>query len=210
MALLCEKVDADVHQVARGMGLDKRIGGKFLHPGPGFGGSCFPKDTHALLAIGESHDVDLKVIRAAVDVNERQASLMHEKIRHMAGGEVNGLVVGLLGLAFKPNTSDVRESPAVRIAERLLREGARVKAYDPAGMDEIAGTLEGLELMHDEYAVAEGSDVLVLATEWNQFRQLDLQRIRKSLRKPVVVDLRNIYEPADMKRLGFEYTGVGR
>jgi UDPglucose 6-dehydrogenase len=210
MALLCEKVDADVHQVARGMGLDKRIGGKFLHPGPGFGGSCFPKDTHALLAIGESHDVDLKVIRAAVDVNERQASLMHEKIRHMAGGEVNGLVVGLLGLAFKPNTSDVRESPAVRIAERLLREGARVKAYDPAGMDEIAGTLEGLELMQDEYAVAEGSDVLVLATEWNQFRQLDLQRIRKSLRKPVVVDLRNIYEPADMKRLGFEYTGVGR
>jgi UDPglucose 6-dehydrogenase len=210
MALLCEKVDADVHQVARAMGLDQRIGGKFLHPGPGFGGSCFPKDTQALLAIGESHDVDLKVIRAAIDVNERQASLMHEKIRRMAGGKVDGLVVGMLGLTFKPNTSDVRESPAVRIAQALLRDGARVKAYDPAGMEEVAGTLEGLELMEDEYAVAAGSDVLVLATEWNQFRQLDLKRIRESLRKPVVVDLRNIYEPADMKRLGFEYTGVGR
>jgi UDPglucose 6-dehydrogenase len=210
MALLCEKVGADVHQVARGMGLDKRIGGKFLHPGPGFGGSCFPKDTRALLAIGKSHDVDLKVIRSAVEVNERQLGLMLEKIRQMAGGELRNTVVGLLGLSFKPNTSDVRESPALRLAAELLREDARVKAYDPAGMEEAAAVLEELELMQDEYAVAQDSDVLVLATEWNQFRQLDLERIRVSLRKPVVVDLRNIYEPADMRRLGFEYVGVGR
>lgn len=210
MALLCEKVGADVHQVARGMGLDKRIGGKFLHPGPGFGGSCFPKDTEALLAIGKSHDVDLKVIRSAVEVNERQTGLMLQKIRQMVGGELRDRVVGMLGLSFKPNTSDVRESPALRVAAELMREGAHVKAYDPAGMKEAAAALEGLELMQDEYAVAQDSDVLVLATEWNQFRQLDLERIRESLRKPVVVDLRNIYEPADMKRLGFEYVGVGR
>lgn len=210
MALLCEKVGADVHQVARGMGLDKRIGGKFLHPGPGFGGSCFPKDTEALLAIGKSHDVDLKVIRSAVEVNERQTGLMLQKIRQMVGGELRDRVVGMLGLSFKPNTSDVRESPALRVAAELMREGAHVKAYDPAGMEEAAAALEGLELMQDEYAVAQDSDVLVLATEWNQFRQLDLERIRESLRKPVVVDLRNIYEPADMKRLGFEYVGVGR
>ena len=210
MALLCERVGADVHQVARGMGLDKRIGAKFLHPGPGFGGSCFPKDTQALLAIGKSNDVDLKVIRSAVEVNQRQTGLMLQKIRQMVGGELRDRVVGMLGLSFKPNTSDVRESPALRVAAELMREGAHVKAYDPAGMKEAAAALEGLELMQDEYAVAQDSDVLVLATEWNQFRQLDLERIRESLRKPVVVDLRNIYEPADMKRLGFEYVGVGR
>ncbi len=210
MAFLCEKVGADVHEVARGMGLDKRIGGKFLHPGPGFGGSCFPKDTEALLAIGKSHDVDLKVIRAAVEVNERQTGLMLQKIRQMVGGNVRDRVVGILGLSFKPNTSDVRESPALRVAVELIREGARVKAYDPAGMEMAAAALDQLELMQDEYEVAQDSDVLVLATEWNQFRQLDLERIRESLRKPVVVDLRNIYEPADMKRLGFEYVGVGR
>jgi UDPglucose 6-dehydrogenase len=210
MAFLCEKVGADVHQVARGMGLDKRIGGKFLHPGPGFGGSCFPKDTEALLAIGKAHDVELKVIRSAVEVNERQTGLMLQKIRQMVGGNLRDKVVGMLGLSFKPNTSDVRESPALRVAVELMREGARVKAYDPAGMEEAAAALEELELMQDEYAVAQDSDVLVLATEWNQFRQLDLERIRESLRKPVVVDLRNIYEPADMRRLGFEYVGVGR
>jgi len=210
MALLCEKVEADVHQVARGMGLDKRIGGKFLHPGPGYGGSCFPKDTQALLAIGKSHDVDLKVIRAAIEVNERQTELMLGKVRQMVGGNLRDKVVGMLGLSFKPNTSDVRESPAMRLAERLMGEGARVKAFDPAGMEEAASALQELELMQDEYAAVQDSDILVLATEWNQFRQLDLERIRESLRKPVVVDLRNIYEPADMKRLGFEYVGVGR
>ncbi len=210
MALLCERVGADVHQVARGMGLDKRIGAKFLHPGPGFGGSCFPKDTQALLAIGKSNDVDLKVIRAAVEVNERQTGLMLEKVRQMVGGELGDKVVGMLGLSFKPNTSDVRESPALRLAQELMRAGAHVKAYDPAGMEEAGAVLQQLELMEDEYAVAQDSDVLVLATEWNQFRQLDLERIRASLRKPLVVDLRNIYEPADMKRLGFEYVGVGR
>ncbi len=210
MALLCERVGADVHQVARGMGLDKRIGAKFLHPGPGFGGSCFPKDTQALLAIGKSNDVDLKVIRAAVEVNERQTGLMLQKVRQMVGGDLGDKVVGMLGLSFKPNTSDVRESPALRLAQELMRAGAHVKAYDPAGMEEAGAVLQQLELMEDEYAVAQDSDVLVLATEWNQFRQLDLERIRASLRKPLVVDLRNIYEPADMKRLGFEYVGVGR
>jgi UDPglucose 6-dehydrogenase len=210
MAFLCEKVGADVHEVARGMGLDKRIGGKFLHPGPGFGGSCFPKDTQALLSIGQSHDVDLKVIRSAVEVNERQIGLMLQKIRQMAGGSLEGRVVGLLGLSFKPNTSDVRESPALRLAAEMLREGAQVKAFDPAGMSEAKSALPQLSLMEDEYQAVQDADLLVLATEWNQFRQLDLERIHKSLRTPVVVDLRNIYEPADMVRLGFDYVGVGR
>src|SRR5262245_53626017 len=210
MALLCEKVGADVHEVARGMGLDNRIGRKFLHPGPGFGGSCFPKDTQALLSIGREQGIDLKVIRAAVDVNDRQRSLMVDKIREVAGGELSGVTIGMLGLSFKPNTSDVRESPALEIAADLLRAGAQVRAFDPAAMDEARALLPGLALVADEYVAAEGSDLLVLATEWNQFRQLDFARIRGLLRRPSLVDLRNVYEPKEMKRLGFRYACVGR
>ena len=210
MAVLCEKVGADVHQVAWGMGLDNRIGKKFLHPGPGYGGSCFPKDTQALLSIARSRDLDLQVIGAAVKVNERQHVLMVDKIRAMAGGSLDGVSVGMLGLSFKPNTSDVRESPAIRIAEALLAEGARVRAYDPAAMQEAATLLPALECVRDEYAAVEGSSVLVLATEWNQFRSLDLERVRTLLKQPVVVDLRNVYEPSEMRQLGFRYSGVGR
>jgi UDPglucose 6-dehydrogenase len=210
MALLCERVGADVHEVARGMGMDTRIGKKFLHPGPGFGGSCFPKDTQALLSIGGENEIDLKVIRAAVEVNERQRVLMLEKIKAAAGGEVRGRTIGMLGLSFKPNTSDVRESPALDIAADLLRAGAKVRAFDPAAMAEAGHFLPELTLARDEYDVAEGSDVLVLATEWNQFRQLDLARLRGLLRNPVLVDMRNVYDPKEMRRLGFQYTGVGR
>jgi len=210
VALLCEKVGADIHLVARGMGLDNRIGRKFLHPGPGYGGSCFPKDTQALLAIGAAHGLDLMVIRAAIEVNERQVGVMLEKIRGLAGGSVRGLTAALLGLSFKPNTSDVRDSPALRIAEVLLREGARVKAFDPAAMEESVRLVPGLERAADEYDASAGADLLILATEWNQFRQLDLGRIRSALRRPIVVDLRNVYEPVEMRRLGFRYAGVGR
>jgi UDPglucose 6-dehydrogenase len=210
MALLCEKVGADVHEVARAMGLDNRIGRKFLHPGPGYGGSCFPKDTLALQTIGREHGIELHVVGGAIAANQRQAGLMVEKIRAMAGGALRGASVAMLGLSFKPNTSDVRESPAVRIARALLGEGARVRAYDPAAMDEAMPLLPGLERAADEYAAAEGADVLVLATEWNQFRNLDLQRLRALLLRPVVVDLRNVYEPAEMRQMGFRYAGVGR
>jgi UDPglucose 6-dehydrogenase len=190
--------------------MDTRIGKKFLHPGPGFGGSCFPKDTQALLSIGGENDIDLKVIRAAVEVNERQRTLMLAKITAASGGDVRGLTIGMLGLSFKPNTSDVRESPALDIAGDLLRAGARVRAFDPAAMDEARHFLPELMLARDEYEVAEGSDLLVLATEWNQFRQIDLGRVRSLLRRPVLVDLRNVYDPREMRRLGFQYTGVGR
>ncbi|MBP7148395.1 MAG: UDP-glucose/GDP-mannose dehydrogenase family protein [Acidobacteria bacterium] len=210
IADLCEKVGVDVHDVARGMGLDQRIGRKFLHPGPGFGGSCFPKDTHAILATAEEHGTDLNIIQAAVDVNRRRPVQMVEKIRAALGGELAGRTVGMLGLAFKPNTDDVRESAAVIIASELAAAGARVQAYDPAALETArAAGYEGLACP-DEYAACEGADALVIATEWNQFRNLDLERIKRLLKAPVVVDLRNVYEPEDMARRGFHYTAVGR
>jgi UDPglucose 6-dehydrogenase len=189
-------VGADVHQVARGMGLDNRIGKKFLHPGPGYGGSCFPKDTQALRSIGTNNGLELKIVGAAIEANARQEQLMVEKIRTAAGGSLRGVKIAMLGLSFKPNTSDVRESPAL--------------AIDPAALEEALEVLPSLERAADEYSAAEGCDLVVLATEWNQFRNLDLQRLRDSLARPVLVDLRNVYEPSEMRETGFRYVGVGR
>src|SRR5512139_1477322 len=209
IANLCERMGADVHHVARAMGLDGRIGKKFLHPGPGYGGSCFPKDTRALAQMGHEKGYPLKLLRSVIEVNEEQRQRMVQKIS-LKVGDLKGKVIGVLGLSFKPNTDDIRESSAVTIIEGLLEKGARVKAFDPAAMDEARRVLPGISYGKDAYDVAEGCDALVLVTEWNQFRRLDLQRIKSLLRKPVFIDLRNVYEPDQMKQLGFDYDCVGR
>ena len=209
VANLCEAVGADVHEVARGMGLDNRIGRKFLHPGPGYGGSCFPKDTRAIAAMARDAGVPTRIVEAVIEVNDIQMERMVKKIEAAIGG-LKGKMLGFLGLAFKPNTSDTRESPAMRIIRSALQAGAQVRAYDPAAMDEARQTLPGIEYTRDAYAAAAGCDALVIATEWNQFRNLDWERIRKALKSPVVVDLRNVYDPQPMRDLGFTYTGVGR
>ncbi len=211
IANLCEQLGADVHVVARSMGLDGRISAKFLHPGPGFGGSCFPKDVSALVATAEEVGYDFLVGRAALAANARQRELMIDKIRAAVGGTLDGMTVGLLGLAFKPNTDDTRESPAVAIAEGLLAEGARIQAFDPAAMDTARALLgDRVTYCNDAYDACADVDAVVIATEWNQFRNLDLGRMRASMRAPVVVDLRNVYAPATMRELEFDYTSVGR
>ena len=211
MADLCEKVGADIHDVARGMGLDQRIGRKFLHPGPGYGGSCFPKDTRAILELARDHDILLKIVEAVIDVNESRIATSLGKIRRALGGTLKGKTVGLLGLTFKPNTDDLRESPAIAILDGMLAEGAKVQAYDPIGMPIAAQTpRDGVRYCDDEYQAASGTDALVVATEWNQFRALDADRLRATVSKPVIVDLRNIYEPETMRGKGFAYTCVGR
>ncbi len=211
IAELCERVGADVHAVAKGMGLDQRIGSKFLHPGPGYGGSCFPKDTRAILEVAREHGMNLEIVSAVIGVNEARIPKSLAKVREALGGSFEGKAVGLLGLAFKPNTDDLRESPAIRILEQMLAEGATVRAYDPVAMDVARATgYENVQFCQDEYCAAEGADVLVVATEWNQFRGLDVERIKGLLREPVVVDLRNVWEPAAMRSKGFRYTSVGR
>jgi UDPglucose 6-dehydrogenase len=209
IACLCEKVGADVHDVAKGMGLDHRIGRLFLHPGPGYGGSCFPKDTLAILKVAQNTGVDLRVIRAAVEVNDSQAERMVAKIRDCLG-TVRGKKVGVLGLSFKPNTDDIRESASIRIIEILQAEGAAIQAYDPVAMPEARKVLKGVEMRNDAYDAATGCDALVIATEWNQFRNLDLGRLKGLMNAPVLIDLRNVYEPEDLKKLGFRYAAVGR
>jgi len=209
IANFCEKVGADVHHVAKGMGLDRRIGSKFLHPGPGFGGSCFPKDTRALVQFGKEADFQFRITASAIEVNQRQGERMVSKIKQ-AVGDVTGKTIGILGLSFKPNTNDVREAPSRRIIEELLRGGAVLKAFDPAAMAEAKVLWPDVEYCDDTYEVAQDSEVLVLVTEWNQFRSMDLKRIKSSMRKPCIIDLRNIYEPDKMRQLGFEYTCVGR
>ena len=209
MAHLCEKVGADVHVLARAMGLDGRIGRKFLHPGPGYGGSCFPKDTLALLDIGRKRGCDLRLVDSVIKANEEQRLRMVKKIREMVG-ELRGKTIGVLGLSFKPNTSDTRESSSIIIIQRLQEERAKIRAYDPAAMDEARAVLRNVHYCSGPYEVAEGCDALVLATEWNQFRRLDLDRIKKSMKIPIFVDLRNVYDPAKMKEAGFTYCGVGR
>ncbi|GMR05219.1 MAG: nucleotide sugar dehydrogenase [Thermodesulfobacteriota bacterium] len=209
VANLCEKVGADVSMVARGMGLDKRIGSKFLHPGPGYGGSCFPKDTTAITSIAREHGYSFKIVETVVEVNKRQRGLMIDKIKTLVGG-FESKTIGVLGLAFKPNTDDIRESPAMDIVKVMLEAGARVKAYDPAGMDNAREVLPEVEYCNDTYEAADGSDALVILTEWNQFRKLDLTRMKGLLTSPKVVDLRNIYDPVMMRSLGFEYVSVGR
>jgi UDPglucose 6-dehydrogenase len=209
IANLCERMGADVHHVARAMGLDGRIGKKFLHPGPGYGGSCFPKDTRALSRMAQEKGYSFKILDSVIRVNEEQKKRMVGKIQEKVG-DLRGKTVGILGLSFKPNTDDIRESSSIVIIRDLLAVGAKVKAFDPAAMDEAKAVLPEVEYGKDPYDVAKGSDALVLATEWNQFRRLDLQRIKTLLKAPVFIDLRNVYDPDQMKRLGFNYCGVGR
>lgn len=216
IANLCELTGADVHVVARGMGLDGRIGPKFLHPGPGFGGSCFPKDAYALSNLAREKGYDFEIVNAVLKVNDRQQGRMVEKIIK-AVGKPEGKTLAVLGLSFKPNTNDIRESPAIAITQALLRSGARLRAYDPAAMEEAkkvfsasGGSEKGIIFCNDAYDAAKGCDGLILMTEWNQFRNLDLERIKEALKQPVFIDLRNVYEPAKMSELGFKYTAVGR
>jgi UDPglucose 6-dehydrogenase len=210
VASVCEAVGADVHDVARGIGLDQRIGRLFLHPGPGYGGSCFPKDVKSLLHFAREAGVELELTPAVDRVNTRQRQRMVEKIVKTLDGDIAGKTIGVLGLSFKPNTDDIRESPAMIIIPALQERGARVKAYDPASMPLAQQVLQHVEYCQDAYATCAGSDALVLATEWNQFRALDMERVRSLLSKPVLIDLRNVYEPDTMKRLGFKYAAVGR
>ncbi len=209
LANICERVGADVHMVAKGIGLDNRIGPKFLHPGPGYGGSCFPKDTSAITVIAKEHGYTFRIVEAAIEANRLQRKLMIDKIASMVG-DLKGKALGVLGLAFKPNTDDIRESPAMEIVEKLVNAGALIKAYDPAGMDNAKKVLKGVEFSQDAYDCADGSDALVILTEWNQFRKLDLLRIKRLLKTPTIIDLRNIYEPQTMRALGYNYASVGR
>ncbi len=210
MANLCDVVDADVHDVARAIGLDQRIGRKFLHPGPGYGGSCFPKDVQSLTHFAREAGVNLHLAAAAHDVNQLQRERMVEKIAAMLDGKVAGKTIGVLGLSFKPNTDDIREAPALDIIASLQQQGAHIKAYDPVAIPAAQQVLRDVEYCKDSYSTCSGSDALVLATEWNQFRALDLKRVQALLNQPVMIDLRNVYEPETMERLGFRYTAVGR
>lgn len=209
IANLCDKIGCDVHDVARAIGMDKRIGSKFLHPGPGFGGSCFPKDTRALSSVAQQFDCGSLIVDAVIEVNQRQGERMLNKISELVG-KVSGKAIAVLGLAFKPETDDMREAPAVGIIRSLVDGGAKVRAYDPVAMSEAKKLLPDIDYADDEYAAVTGADALVFVTEWNQFRALDLARIRDLMATPKVADLRNIYDPDDMKELGFEYVGVGR
>jgi UDPglucose 6-dehydrogenase len=209
VANLCEKVGCDVHEVARAIGMDRRIGSKFLHAGPGFGGSCFPKDTLALAAIGRQFDSPTRIVDAVIEVNYQQRLAMVPKIEKLAGG-LSGKRIAVLGLAFKPETDDMRDAPSVDIVRGLVDRGAVVSAYDPVAREEARKVLPEIEYAADEYEAANGADVLVFITEWNQFRALDMERIRGLMKVPRIADLRNIYEPADMRAMGFQYVGVGR
>jgi UDPglucose 6-dehydrogenase len=210
IADLCEKVGADVHDVARGIGLDGRIGKKFLHPGPGYGGSCFPKDTLALVRTAQEHNSPLRIIETVVAVNNDRKKAMAERIIKACGGSVAGKTIGLLGLAFKPNTDDMRDSPSLDVVPALIAAGATVRAYDPEAMDEAAKLLDGLIYCETAFDTIEGADAMVVMTEWNEFRGLNLKRVKAALKSPVVVDLRNVYEPREMKDHGFDYSCIGR
>ena len=210
IADLCEKVNADVHDVARGIGLDGRIGRKFLHPGPGYGGSCFPKDTVALARTAQQAGTPLRIIDAVIDVNDKRKRRMADKVIAQCGGSVKGKTIAILGLTFKPNTDDMRDAPSLEIVPALLEAGAKVRAYDPQGMDEAKKLLNGIEYADNAYDAMTGADALVIVTEWNAFRALDLTRVKSLLKSPVMIDLRNIYNPDEMIAAGFIYTSVGR
>lgn len=209
IANLCDAIGCDVHDVAKGMGMDKRIGSKFLHPGPGYGGSCFPKDTRAFTKVGDKYNVETSVVDAVIQANENQRKAMFPKIEKLVG-EFSGKQVGVLGLSFKPETDDMRESPAIDIIRDMVDAGAKVRAFDPVAMEEAKHSLPDIEYATDEYDAIRDADVLVIVTEWNQFRALDMEKVRRLLKAPKIADLRNIYEPDDMRELGFEYIGVGR
>ena len=210
MADLCEQCGADVQEVARGMGLDRRIAGKFLHAGPGFGGSCFPKDTAALTAIGQRYGVPIRIVETVIGINDARKRAMADKVMAACGGSLQGKTVAVLGLTFKPNTDDMREAPSLVIVPALEALGARVRAHDPHGMAEARKLMPALETAPDPYSCLDGADAVVILTEWDQFRALDLDRVKRRLRSPVVIDLRNIYKPADMAERGFTYVSVGR
>jgi UDPglucose 6-dehydrogenase len=209
VANLCDQIGCDVHDVARGIGMDNRIGRYFLHPGPGYGGSCFPKDTTALISVAREYGAESRIVEAVVEVNRLQRERMVEKIERLVG-DVAGKTVAVLGLSFKPETDDMREAPSVDIIKALLARGARVKAYDPVAAEQARRFLPEVEYAEDEFGAVEGADALVFMTEWNQFRALDMQRVKELMRAPRVADLRNIYEPERMRKLGFDYVGVGR
>ncbi len=209
MADLCEAVDANVQEVARGIGLDKRIGSKFLNAGPGYGGSCFPKDTLALVRTGDEADVNLSIVKSVVDANERRKIRMAKKIMDHLGG-VDGKTIAVLGLAFKPNTDDMRAAPSITIISLLQKNGANVRAYDPEAMDEAQKELENVAYASNAYDCIDGADALVLLTEWDQFRALDMKRVKTLLKTPNVIDLRNIYTSDDISELGINYVSVGR
>lgn len=211
MSALCEACGADVHAVAKGMGLDGRIGRKFLHPGPGYGGSCFPKDTQALVRIGQEHGAPSRIVESVIEVNAAQKARMVMKIRNALGGSEAGKVIAVLGLTFKPETDDMRDAPALAILPQLVEKGAVIKAHDPKGMHEAAPLLpKEIQYCDNLYTAVEGADALVLMTEWNAYRGLDLERVKTLMRGRVFVDLRNVYEPSQMRAAGFEYAGVGR
>ena len=210
IADLCEKVGANVHHVAKGMGLDGRIGRKFLHAGPGYGGSCFPKDTLALVRTGQDHDSPVRIVETVVDVNDRRKKAMAQRIVDACGGSLQGRTVGILGVSFKPNTDDMRDAPSLDIIPALQQAGATVRAFDPAAMHEAEKLLPGVTWCEDAYQALQGADCAAILTEWNEFRALDLKRVRALLARPVLVDLRNVYNPADMAAAGFAYTSIGR
>jgi UDPglucose 6-dehydrogenase len=210
IADLCEKVGADVQQVAKGIGLDGRIGSKFLNPGPGYGGSCFPKDTIALVRTAQQYQAPVRLIETTVEVNDARKLAMAEKIRRAAGGDIAGQTVAILGLTFKPNTDDMRDSPSLAIIPALQKMGARVRAFDPEGMAEARHLLSDVHFAEGPYQAVEDADVLVILTEWDQFRALDLKRMKTLMRRPLLVDLRNIYRPHQARNDGFDYVGVGK
>jgi UDPglucose 6-dehydrogenase len=210
IADLAEKVGADVQEIARGIGLDNRIGSKFLHAGPGFGGSCFPKDTVALLKTGQDHAAPLRIVEAVVAVNDARKRAMARKVAAALGGELRGKTVAVLGLTFKPNTDDMRDSPSIPLVTALQDMGAKVRAFDPVGMEQAKPLMANVSFCDDAYACAEGASALVIVTEWEQFRALDFARLKKVMERPVLVDLRNIYRPEEVARHGFVYESVGR
>jgi UDPglucose 6-dehydrogenase len=209
IANLCDEIGCDVHDVARALGMDGRIGRKFLHPGPGFGGSCFPKDTRALTSVARAYKSDTLIVDAVIEVNHRQRARMIEKIERLLG-DCQGKTIAVLGLAFKPETDDMREAPSIDIIRGLIERGATVRAFDPVAVKEAAKVMQDVAYAEDEYVAAAGADALIFVTEWNQFRALDMQRMRDLMRTPKIADLRNIYEPEAMREMGFDYIGVGR
>ena len=210
IADLCEKVGADVQEVARGIGLDNRIGGKFLHAGPGYGGSCFPKDSLALIKTGQDHAAPLRLVETAVAVNDQRKRAMARKVAAALGGQIRGKTIAVLGLTFKPNTDDMRDAPSIALITALQDMGAEVRCHDPVGMDQAGSVLSDVTYHANPYACAEGADAVVVVTEWEQFRALDLERLRTMMVHPVLIDLRNVYSPGLMARHGFVYVGVGR
>jgi len=210
IADLCEAVDADVQDVARGIGLDNRIGPKFLHAGPGYGGSCFPKDTLALLKTADAAGVDQRIVRTTVDVNDERKEKMVERVARALRGDVKGKRVAVLGLTFKPNTDDMREAPSIPLVTTLVERGAEVAAFDPVAREQAEKVFTGIEFANDAYAAAEGADALVIVTEWDEFRALDLDRIAAALRGKVLVDLRNVYDRQEAEEAGLAYYGIGR